>query len=202
MKLYFSPGVGSLSPRIVLREAGLDFTSEQVDLGTKQTASGADFRLVNPKGAVPALMLKDGAVLTEGVAIIQFLADLVPEKNLAPLAGSFERYRLIEWLNYISAEVHKSFSPLFDPASSEETRASAMAALKPRFDYLARSLEGRAFLMGERFSVADAYLFTVLSWWGFLGRDLASWPDLQAFLARVAARPAVQQALRDEGLIK
>lgn len=202
MKLYFSPGAGSLSPRIVLREAGLDFTSEQVNLGTKQTASGADFRLVNPKGAVPALMLKDGAVLTEGVAIIQFLADLVPEKNLVPLAGSFERYRLIEWLNYLSAEVHKGFSPLFDPASSDEARTSAVTALTPRFDYLARSLEGRDFLMGERFGVADAYLFTVLSWCGFLGRDLAPWPVLQAFLARVAARPTVQQALRDEGLVK
>ena len=202
MKLYFSPGACSLSPRIVLREAGLDFSAEQVDLRTKQTAGGADFLLVNPKGTVPALMLKDGAVLTEGAAIIQFLADLVPEKNLVPAAGSFERYRLVEWLNYIATEVHKSFSPLFNRAASQDTREAAIAVLTTRFAFLARSLEGRAYLMGERFTVADAYLFTVLSWCGFTNVDLAPWPVLQAFQARVAMRPAVQQALSDEGLDK
>ena len=202
MKLYFSPGACSLSPRIVLREAGLDFTAEQVDLRSKQTAGGADYRLVNPKGAVPALMLKDGAVLTEGPAIVQFLADLAPEKNLAPVAGSFERYRLIEWLNYIGTEVHKGFSPLFNRAASQEMRDAAIATLKTRFDHLARSLEGRDYLMGERFTVADAYLFTVLNWAGFTGVDLAPWPVLKAFHARVGARPAVQQALTDEGLDK
>lgn len=202
MKLYFSPGACSLSPRIVLREAGLDFTSEQVDLRSKQTAGGADYRLVNPKGAVPALMLRDGAVLTEGPAIIQFLADLVPEKNLVPAPGSFERYRLVEWLNYIGTEVHKSFSPLFNRAASQEVRDAATATLKTRLDYLGRKLEGRDYLMGERFTVADAYLFTVLNWCGFTGLDLANWPTLQAFHARVGARPAVQQALSDEGLNK
>ena len=202
MNLYFSPGACSLSPRIVLREAGLEFTSEQVDLRSKQTASGADYRLVNPKGAVPALMLRDGAVLTEGPAIVQFLADLVPEKNLAPVAGSFERYRLVEWLNYIGTEVHKSFTPLFNRGASEESRDAAIAVLKTRFDYLARALEGRDYLMGERFTVADAYLFTVLNWGGFTGIDMAPWPVLQAFHARVGARPAVQQALNDEGLNK
>lgn len=202
MKLYFSPGACSLSPRIVLREAGLDFTSEQVDLRSKQTAGGADYRLVNPKGAVPALQLKDGAVLTEGPAIIQFLADLVPEKNLVPVAGSFERYRLVEWLNYIGTEVHKGFSPLFNRAASQEARDAAIATLKTRFDYLARALEGRDYLMGERFTVADAYLFTVLNWCAFTGIDRAPWPALQAFHARVGARPAVQQALCDEGLNK
>lgn len=202
MKLYFSPGACSLSPRIVLREAGLEFTSEQVDLRSKQTASGADYRLVNPKGAVPALMLRDGAVLTEGPAIVQFLADLVPEKHLVPVAGSLERYRLVEWLNYIGTEVHKSYSPLFNRAASQDMRDAAIATLKTRFDYLTRALEGRDYLMGERFTVADAYLFTVLNWGGFTGIDMAPWPVLQAFHARVGARPAVQQALNDEGLNK
>lgn len=202
MKLYFSPGACSLSPHIVLLEAGLDFTTEQVDLRTKQTAAGADYRLVNQKGSVPALMLKDGAVLTEGPAIVQFLADLAPEKQLAPPAGSFERYRLMEWLNYISTEVHKGFGPLFNRAASAEARDLAISALTMRFGFLARSLEGRDYLMGERFTVADAYLFTVLNWCGFSGIDLAPWPVLQAFQARIAARPAVQQALRAEGLVK
>lgn len=202
MKLYFSPGACSLSPHIVLHEAGLDFSTEKVDLRDKQTAGGADYRLVNPKGAVPALMLKDGEVLTEVAAIVQFLADLVPEKQLAPLAGSFERYRLVEWLNYIGTEVHKGFGPLFNRAATPEMRDMAISALTLRFGHLARSLEGRDYLMGERFTVADAYLFTVLNWCGFSGVELAPWPVLGAFQARVAARPAVQQALRDEGLLK
>lgn len=202
MKLYFSPGACSLSPHIVLHEAGLDFSTEKVDLRDKQTAGGADYRLVNPKGAVPALMLKDGEVLTEVPAIVQFLADLVPEKQLAPLAGSFERYRLVEWLNYIGTEVHKGFGPLFNRAATPDMRDMAISALTLRFGHLARSLEGRDYLMGGRFTVADAYLFTVLNWCGFSGVDLAPWPVLQAFHARVAARPAVQRALRDEGLLK
>ena len=202
MKLYFSPGACSLSPHIVLLEAGLDFTTEQVDLRAKQTAGGADYKLVNPKGSVPALLLKDGEVLTEGPAIVQFLADLVPEKQLAPPAGSFERYRLAEWLNYISTEVHKGFSPLFNRAATPEMRDMAISALTLRFGHLARSLEGRDYLMGQRFTVADAYLFTVLNWCGFSGIDMAPWPVLQAFQARVAARPAVQQALGNEGLLK
>lgn len=202
MKLYFSPGACSLSPHIVLLEAGLDFTTEQVDLRARQTAGGADYKLVNPKGSVPALMLKDGEVLTEGPAIVQFLADLVPEKQLAPPAGSFERYRLAEWLNYISTEVHKGFSPLFNRAATPEMRDMAISALTVRFGHLARALEGRDYLMGQRFTVADAYLFTVLNWCGFSGIDMAPWPVLQAFQARVAARPAVQRALGAEGLLK
>lgn len=202
MKLYFSPGACSLSPHIVLLEAGLEFSTEQVDLRTRRDASGADYARVNPKGSVPALKLKDGAVLTEGPAIVQFLADLVPEKQLAPLAGSFERYRLIEWLNYISTELHKGFSPLFNSGASPEERDNAIAALSVRFGHVARSLEGRDYLLGERFTVADAYLFTVLNWTGFTGIDLAPWPPLQAFQARVGSRPAVRQALRAEGLAK
>ena len=202
MKLYFSPGACSLSPHIVLLEAGLEFTTEQVDLRTRQTAGGADYLLVNPKGAVPALMLKDGAVLTEGPAVVQLLADLAPEKQLAPLAGSFERYRLVEWLNYIASEVHKGFGPLFNRATAAEARATAVANLGVRFGHLARSLDGRDYLLGERFTVADAYLFTVLNWCGFTDIDLSPWPLLQAYQARVGARPAVQQALRAEGLLK
>lgn len=202
MKLYFSPGACSLSPHIVLLEAGLEFSTERVDLRAKQYGSGADYRRVNPKGSVPALQLTDGAVLTEGPAIVQYLADLAPEKQLAPAAGSFERYRLMEWLNYISTEVHKGFSPLFNPAAGADARDAAISNLTVRFGHVARSLEGRDYLMGERFSVADAYLFTVLNWTGFTGIDLAPWPLLQAFQARVAARPAVQQALRAEGLAK
>lgn len=200
MKLYFSPGACSLSPHIVLCEAGLDFTTEQVDLRTRQTAGGSDYRQVNAKGSVPALMLKDGAVLTEGPAIVQFLADLVPEKQLVPLAGSFERYRLMEWLNYISTEMHKGFGPLFNRGASAETRDNAITGLTVRFGHVARSLDGRDYLMGERFTVADAYLFTVLNWCGLAGIDLAPWPVLQAYQGRVAARPAVRQALRAEGL--
>lgn len=202
MKLYFSPGACSLSPHIVLHEAGLDFSTEKVDLRSKQDSTGADYTRINQKGSVPALALKDGAVLTEGPAIIQFLADLVPEKQLVPQAGSFERYRLMEWLNYISSEVHKGFGPLFNRGASAEARDGAISALTVRFGHLARSLEGRDYLMGERFTVADAYLFTVLNWTGFTGIDMAPWPVLQAFQARVAARPAVRQALRAEGLLK
>jgi glutathione S-transferase len=202
MKLYFSPGACSLSPHIVLLEAGMEFTTETVDLGKKTTASGADFRTINPKGYVPALELKDGTVLTEGPVIVQFVADLAPESKLAPAAGTLERYRMMEWLNYISAEVHKSFSPLFNPAASDELKEGARKTLTERFGYLARSLEGRDYLMGSQFTVADAYLFTVLSWAGYVKLDLSGWPAVQAYLGRVGARPAVQQALRDEGLIK
>ncbi|HEX9173048.1 MAG TPA: glutathione transferase GstA [Telluria sp.] len=201
MKLYFSPGACSLSPHIVLHEAGLDFSIEQVDLKTKQTVTGADYRAVNQKGSVPALQLKDGTVLTEGPAIVQYIADQAPESQLAPAAGTLQRYQLMEWLNYISSEVHKSFSPLFNPAATEDMTSHARSTLAQRFSYLARALEGRDYLLGSQFSVADAYLFTVLSWAGYVKIDLGS-PVLQSYLARVGARPAVQQALRAEGLVK
>jgi glutathione S-transferase len=201
MKLYFSPGACSLSPHIVLHEAGLEFSTEKVDLKTKQTATGADYRAVNQKGAVPALQLKDGTVLTEGPAIVQYIADQAPQSQLAPAAGTLQRYQLMEWLNYISAEVHKSFGPLFNPAATDDMKAAARSVLAQRFTYLGRKLEGRDYLMGSQFSVADAYLFTVLSWAGYVQIDLGS-PVLQEYLARVGARPAVQQALRAEGLIQ
>ncbi|MGZ9044391.1 MAG: glutathione transferase GstA [Telluria sp.] len=202
MKLYFSPGASSLSPHIVLLEAGLEFTTEMVDLRERQTAGGIDFARINPRGSVPALALRDGNVLTEGAVIVQFLADLVPEKQLAPLAGSLERYRVMEWLNFIAAELHKGFSPLFNPATGEAARAAPMAAIRNKLSHVVGALEGRDYLMGSRFTVADAYLFTVLNWAGFVKLDLSHYPGLLAYQSRVAARPAVQQALRAEGLIK
>jgi glutathione S-transferase len=201
MKLYFSPGACSLSPHIVLLESGLPFECEKVDLKQKVTASGADFTSINPKGYVPALQLDGGLVLTEGPAIVQYLADLAPEKHLAPLAGSLGRYKLAEWLNFISTEIHKAYGPLFNPASSEEAKGNARAALAKRFPVPARTLAGNDYLLGDQFSVADAYLFTVLSWAAKVDVDLSPWPSLQAFQLRVGARPAVQRALREEGLL-
>jgi len=202
MKLYFSPGACSLSPHIVLLEAGLEFTLESVDLRGKQTAGGADFLAINPKGYVPALELKDGTVLTEGAAIVQFIADLAPDLQLAPANGTLERYRLMEWLSFISTEVHKNFGPLFTPSATEDMKASARASLTRRLGWTAQQLADRDYLMGARFTVADAYLFTVLNWAAFVQFDLSAWPVLGAYQQRVAARPAVQRALREEGLIK
>jgi glutathione S-transferase len=201
MKLYFSPGACSLSPHIVLLEAGLAFTSERVDLREKRTAGGEDYRAINPKGYVPALALDDGTLLTEGPAIVQYLADQAPQAQLLPAVGDVERYKVIGWLNYISTELHKNFSPLFNPAASEDMKAQARKMLALRLAHVAAALQERDFL-GTAFSVADAYLFTVLGWTDFLGFSLAEWPALQAYRARIAARPAVQQALREEGLIK
>jgi glutathione S-transferase len=202
MKLYYSPGACSLSPHIVLNEAGVPYTAEKVDLKTKKTETGADYTAVNSKGAVPALVLDDGHVLTEGSAIVQYIADQKPESGLAPRAGTFERYRLMELLNYIASEVHKNFSPLFNPKASADWRAGAVAALEAKFTWLSGFLGEKNFLLGDTFSVADAYLFTVLNWTGKLGIDLAKWPKLAAYVARVAARPKVQAALKAEGLVK
>jgi glutathione S-transferase len=202
MKLYFSPGACSLSPHIVLLEAGLDFTTERVSLAKKLTASGADFSAINPKGYVPALELEDGSVLTEGPVIVQYLADLAPASKLVPAAGTVERYQVLEWLNFISSELHKNFGPLFNPAASDDTKDAARTSLANRFGYVERRLEGREYLMGSQFTAADAYLFTVASWAAFVHFDLSNFPTLKAHQARVAARPAVQQALRDEGLLK
>ena len=201
MKLYYSPGACSLSPHIVLLESGLAFTAEKVDLKAKKTAAGADFKAVNPKGAVPALQLADGSVLTEGAVIVQYIADQKPDSGLAPKAGTMERYRLAEWLNFIASEVHKGFRPLFNPKASGDWRASAIAALSSKFDWLSVQLGSKPFLMGEAFSVADAYLFTVLSWAGHVGIDLSQWPVLTAYQARVGHRPKVQEALKAEGLV-
>jgi len=200
MKLYYSPGACSLSPHIALREAGLAFELVKKDLHSQALADGSDFRAINPKGYVPALMLDDGQILTEGPAIVQYIADRAPEKKLAPPAGTMERVRLQEWLNYITSELHKTFSPLFNKQASEDWKAAARALLDRRIDTVAKALEGRSFLMGDAFSVADCYLFTVLNWAHWVRIDLSRWPAVGEYLKRVAARPAVQEALKAEGL--
>lgn len=202
MKLYYSPGACSLSPHIVLREAGLDFTVEKVDLRAKKTESGNDFNAINPKGYVPTLQFDDGNILTEGPAIVQYIADKAPQSKLAPANGTLERYRLQEWLNFISTELHKNFSPLFNPAFPEEGKKIQRENIAKRFGTLSAVLEKSPFLMGEQFTVADAYLFTVLGWTRMTGIDLSQWPVLQAYHARVAERPNVQAALKAEGLLK
>lgn len=202
MKLYFAPGACSMSPHIVLREAGLAHTIEKVDLRSKLTADGTDFKTINPKGYVPALELDDGSVLTEGPAIVQYLADLVPAKHLAPAAGTMARYRLMETLNFITAELHKSFSPLFNPATTDAAKDAAITALQPKISLIAKQLGDADYLGGKQFTVADAYLFVVLSWSSHVKLSLDSWPNLQAYLARVAKRPAVHATMVAEGLIK
>jgi glutathione S-transferase len=198
MKLYYKAGACSLSPRIVLHEAGLPFDSEKVDLATKITETGADYRAVNANGYVPALVLGNGDVLTEGPAIVQYLADQAPEKRLAPPPGSIARYHLMSLLNFIGTELHKSFSPLFKPDTPEQTRQTARDNLARRFDAVAQRLKAGPYLMGADFSVADAYLFTVLRWTVPMSIDLSRWPELGAYMDRVASRPAVQAALREE----
>jgi glutathione S-transferase len=201
VKLYFSPGACSLSPHIVLREAGITFDSESVDLAAKKTKSGADYNAINPKGAVPALQLDNGQVLTEGSAIVQYIADQKPATKLAPAAGTMERYRLQEWLNYIASEVHKGFSPLFSPKIPDAWKEVVKGNLASKFDHLSKNLQGKDYLMGS-FSVADAYLFTILSWAKHVGIDLAKWPVLTSYLERVGARPAVKAALEAEAKAK
>ena len=202
MKLYYSPGACSLSPHIVLLEAGLPFTLDKADLRSKKTSTGTDYLTINSKGAVPALQLDDGKILTEGPAIVQYLADLKPDSGLAPRVGTFERYQLMETLNYITSEVHKGFGPLFNPEASAEWKDAARTALGKKFDWLSGHIGDKPYLMGNTFTVADAYLFTVLSWSGHVGIDLGKWPVLTAYQSRVAQRPKVQQALREEGLLK
>jgi len=202
MKLYYSPGACSLSPHIVMRESGQPVELVKVDLGARKTADGGDYLKVNPKGYVPVLQLDDGSTLTEGPAIVQYLADRAPASKLAPPAGSMERYRLMEWLNFLTSEIHKSFSPLFRPTATEETKAMFREGLARRFDYLSDLLRDKPYLMGEGFTVADAYLFTLLGWCRLTGIDLTKWPALVAYRERIAARPAVRAAMKAEGLIK
>ena len=202
MKLYYAPAACSLAPHIALREAGLEFELEKVDLRTHKTADGADYYGINPKGYVPALRLEDGALLTEAGVVLQYIADRKPDTHLAAPAGTMGRYRQMEWLNFISTEIHKVLGQLFKPNASAELRQEVVERLKGRFDYVAKALEHKEYLFGHVFCVADAYLFTVLSWTGFLKVDLSPWPALQQYLARVAARPAVRQALVAEGLQK
>lgn len=198
MKLYYAPHTCSLSSHIVLRELGLPFDLVKVDNRTKRTADGRDFRTINPKGYVAALELADGQVLTEGPAIIQYLADLDPESGLAPRAGTWERVRLQEWLNFIATEIHAGSAPLFNAALPEEALVFFRTRLSRRFDYLQDVLRNRDYLAGASFSIADAYLFTVLGWCRFFSIDLGHWPALQAYVQRVGARPAVLASLRAE----
>lgn len=200
MKLYFTPGACSLSPHIVLRETGLPFELEKVDMDTKKTAGGADFYGINPKGYVPALMLDDGQVLTEGPAIVQYLADRVPGKRLAPPAGTMERYRLMEWLNFITAELHKNFGIFFTPGATEDCKNMAHASLIKRFDIVEKHLSKNKYLVGDTFTVADAYLFTIAGWGNFVNLDLAGWPALKAYHASLMERPAVRDAMKAEGM--
>ncbi len=203
MKLYYAPGACSLSPHIVLRELGLDHQLERVDLRSQphRTASGEDFSQISAKGYVPALRLADGELLTEGPAIVQYLADQKPEAGLLAPAGSLARARAQEWLNYIATELHKNFGALFRPDGPDEVKQAARAALAQRLRFTAEALQDREYLVGERFGVADAYLFVVLGWCQYLAVDLAAYPALQAFQQRIAERPAVQAALKAEGLL-
>jgi len=201
MKLFYSSGACSLSPHIALREAGIPFTLEKVDLKAKTLESGDDFNGVNGKGYVPALELDNGQVLTEGPVIVQYIADLKPSAGIAPAAGTMERYRLQEWLNFITSELHKPMGSMFNPAQTPEWKAAVQATLAKRLDWLSGKLESRPYLMGETFSVADGYLFTVLSWSKHVGYDLGKWPVIEQYLGRVAARPKVLEALKAEGLV-
>lgn len=194
MKLYFSPGACSLASHIVLRELGLPFEIEKVNNKTKTTASGADFWKINPKGYVPVLQLDDGSVLTEGPAIMQYLADQKPEAGLAPANGTMARYRLQEWLGFINSEIHKSYSPLFNPDTPEQTRISSIEKIGKRLDFVENNLAGKEYLTGNAFTIADAYLYVVVNWSGFVGINLDKWPNVKALHARIAARPAVQAA--------
>ena len=200
MKLYFSPGACSLAPRIALIASGLPFDSERVNLRTKLTADGEDFRTINPKGYVPALALDDGHLLTESQVILQYVADQAPASALAPVTGSFERYELMESLAWTSTELHKRFSPIFAPGASSEAKETAWAALAAPLTYVAGQIGDGGYLINDRFTVADAYLFTVLNWVGFTSFSLDNWPALQAYHARIKTLPAVQEALHQEAL--
>jgi len=200
MKLYYAPGACSLSPHIVSREAGIPVELKKTNVKEKVVDGGGDYWQVNGKGYVPALELDNGQLLTEGPAIVQYLADQKPESGLAPKAGSIERYKVQEWLNFITSEIHKGFSPLFRPTTPDEYKKITKDNLANRFNWLDKQLAGKDYLMGKQFTVADAYLFTVLRWTTPTQIDLSKWPNLTAYLARVGARPKVQEALKAEGL--
>lgn len=201
MKLYYYPGACSLAVHIVLREAAYEFELDKVDLANKTTASGEDYRLVNSKGYVPALRLDNGEVLTEDAVILQYLADLKPEAHLSPPAGGLECYRQLEWLNFIATEIHKTLGALFNPRMTPEWKENQITLFGRRAAWLSRQLGAQPYLMNGNFGIADAYLFTVLGWCRLFGIDLSQWPNLEDYMARMAARPAVQAAMKAEGLI-
>ena len=202
MRLYSMPGACSLAANIALREAGIPFELVKVSHRTHKTSDGVDFTQINSKGYVPALVLDTGELLTENTALLQYIADLNPDAHLAPPAGTLERYRLSEWLAYLNSEVHKSFSPLFAPNASDDMKQYARDNLTKRLGWLAQQLGSKPYLLGEQFTVADAYLFVTLSWSGLAGVDLSPWPTLKAFQERVAARPSVIEAMTAEGLFR
>lgn len=198
MKLYFSPGACSLSPHIALLEAGLPFTLEMASTKTHQLKDGTDFYTINPLGYVPVLELDNGQRLREGPAIVQYIADQAPASKLAPANGTFERYQLQEWLGFIGTEIHKGFSPLFNPNMPDTVKDMARGQVLKRLTWVDSQLAGKEFLMGADFSVADAYLFTVCGWSKFVGVDISGLQNLASFLQRVSARPSVQKAIADE----
>ena len=202
MKLYYSPGACSLSPHIALLEAGLPYDLVKVDLRAKKLENGDDYLKVNPKGQVPALALDNGALVTEGPVIVQMIADKVAAKNLAPARDSAERYKLLEWLNFITTELHKNFGPMFSPVLADDAKAFFKDRVMAKFKYVDSQLAGRDYLMGNHFTVADGYLFTMLSWADRMKFDLSGLPNLLAYKDRVGARPKVQEALTKEGLAK
>ena len=202
MKLYYSPGACSLSAHIVLQESGMTFESIQAPTKTHQLPDGTDYYTINPLGYVPLLELDDGTRLTEGPAIAQYIADQVPDKKLAPANGTIERAQVQSWLNFISSEVHKGFSPLFNPATPAEYKTIAIDKLMSRLTWVDQQLAGKQYLMGDAYSVADPYLFTVTNWAPRVGVDITGLANLTAFRARIAARPAVQAAMKEEGLLK
>lgn len=202
MKLYFAPGACSLSPHIVLREAGFNFDLEQVNNQEKKTKSGADYWGINAKGQVPVLELDNGERITEGPVIVQYLADQKPNSGLAPANGSMERVRVQEWLNFTTSEIHKTFGPIFRPTTPDAYKDISKENLGKRLDWLNKQLAGKQYLTGDKFTVADAYLFTVLRWSTRVNIDLGKWPNVKAYVERVAARPKVQEAMKAEGLIQ
>jgi glutathione S-transferase len=201
MKLYYAPAACSQAPHIVAREAGLDIELAKVNFPDKVTDGGEKLTDVNPKGAVPALRLDDGEVLTENAVILQYLADRAGGSELALPAGGIERYRLLEWLNFVATELHKGFGPLWNPATPDEYKQATREALGRKFDYLEKEIGEGPYILGERFSIVDAYAFAVLNWTKLHSIDITRWPGLVAYLERVAARPAVQETLRAEGLL-
>jgi glutathione S-transferase len=201
LRLYYSPGACSLAPHIIAREAGVTVDLVRVDLVTKTTDAGEEYRTINPKGSIPALLLADGSVLTEGPVISQFIADLSPEARLIPPVGTLARYRTLEWLNFVATELHKGFSPLWRKETPDEFRAITTHMLAMKFDFLEAHLADREYLLAEGFCVADAYAFTILSWAPVVGIDLAEWPKTTAYIQRIAARAQVREALKAEGLL-
>lgn len=201
MKLFFSPGACSLAPHIVLKETRQAFKLEKVDTGTHTTADGADYYAINPKGAVPLLELESGERLTEGPVIAQYIADKAGRADLLPAAGSMDRYRVMEWQNYITSELHKTFTPLFNPDLDSSAKKTLASVLRKKYEWVNTQLQSKDYLLGQSFTVADAYLFAVTGWAKYVSLDLADLKHLQDFLARVAGRPAVREALKAEGLL-